>query len=232
VNVSEAGLRFIADWEGLRLVPYDDLGPGQGNCTVGVGHLIHLGPCDGRAEERPYLPSITEVRAYAILAVDVTRFEAHVNSAIAILLTQNQFDALCSFAFNLGSLLGVAPVVNTRGDVRAEMARYVHAGSAVQPGLVRRRAAEADLFERPDPDDDEEDDAMGYIWLTEKDPPPGRPYRTFYMVGGHLRLVESRGHEDMMRVFGQLVPNDGPAHVTLSQLKAIPRCPGTPEPDA
>ena len=71
-----------------------------------------------------------------------------------------------------------------------------------------------------------------YPWLTEKDPPPGRKYRSYYVVGGFLAFVTSREHEDMLRLFNQLTPSTGPARVALSVLKAFPRLPDTPAPDA
>jgi lysozyme len=65
-------------------------------------------------------------------------------------LTQNQFDALVSFSFNLGcgSLADLLPDLNSNNfaGATAQMKLYVHAGGATLPGLVTRRNAEVALF--------------------------------------------------------------------------------------
>lgn len=71
-----------------------------------------------------------------------------------------------------------------------------------------------------------------YPWLTEKDPPAGRPYRTYIVVGGFLAFVVSEGHESMLRTLGLVTPAGGPARVGLAGLRAFPLLPGTPAPDA
>lgn len=147
MNISDAGLKFIASWEGLVNRLYDDA---AGHCTIGVGHLVHLGNCDGRPEEQPFLNGLTDDECYALMRKDAQRFVDKVNREIAIPLTQNQFDALVDFAYNLGDLLTVAPVVNAHGDICGEIKKYTHAGGRVLQGLVRRRQAECDLWNRED----------------------------------------------------------------------------------
>ena len=71
-----------------------------------------------------------------------------------------------------------------------------------------------------------------YTWITEKNPPQGRPYRTFYVVGGFLAHVVSKAHEDAMRAEDMLDPTAGPRAVPLGHLLAFPRLPGCPAPDA
>ncbi len=149
MNLSQAGLQFIAGWEGLRNTLYDDGGVGVGNCTIGVGHLVHLGPCDGRSEEQPFLNGITDDAAYALMRVDAQRFEDVVNREITVPLSQNQFDALVDFAYNLGDLLGVAAVVNAGGDVCAEIVKYIKPDWA-SAGLLRRRQSECALYAKED----------------------------------------------------------------------------------
>lgn len=65
-------------------------------------------------------------------------------------LNQNQFDALVSFAYNLGcgNLAELADTLNANdfSGATAQMKEYTHGGGAVLPGLVRRRQAEVDLF--------------------------------------------------------------------------------------
>ena len=70
MRVSDSGLRFIADHEGTVLRLYNDP---AGHCTIGVGHLVHLGHCDGRGSEQPFLQGITEAQALQLLREDVAR---------------------------------------------------------------------------------------------------------------------------------------------------------------
>src|SRR5919202_510274 len=94
-DVSEAGLRLIRDFEGMVLHLYGD--PGRGcHCTIGVGHLVHHGPCDGRPEEAPFLGGMTEAEAFELLRQDLARFSAAVEHLVVVPLTQHQFDALVS----------------------------------------------------------------------------------------------------------------------------------------
>lgn len=159
MKLSKRGAQFIASFEGVRLKRYNDPAPGK-HCTVGIGHLLHHGPCDGRAGEFD-LPN--EQAAWDLLIEDVARSYA---PAVERLikppqpLNQNQFDALVSFTYNVGAgaleQSGLRRVLNAGnfGAVRGELAKWNKAGSVVLPGLTRRRRAEADLFEAtPEPDD-------------------------------------------------------------------------------
>jgi len=149
MNVSPQGLAFIAGFEGCVLHPYDDGGrPGVGNATVGVGHLLHMGPT--RPADVKAWAGFTKAKALTLLAADSGHAAAAVSS-LGVQLTQPQFDALVSFAFNCGpgALMGGIAHALHAGDDHGAMAvlcEYTHAGSAVLPGLVRRRQAEAHLF--------------------------------------------------------------------------------------
>lgn len=153
MNVSDAGLKFIASFEGLVNVLYNDDGQpsatSKGNCTVCVGHLVHLGPIDGRAEEAPFANGLTDDECYALMREDAARFvtavEAHFPN-----VNQNQFDALVDFAYNLGPgyLKNVASVYNSGGDVCAELCKYILPAWA-SAALLRRRQAECALFAEP-----------------------------------------------------------------------------------
>lgn len=150
MKLSEAGLSFIAAHEGTVLRLYND---SSGHCTVGVGHLVHHGRCDGRASEAAFAGGITRQAAIDLLRQDVVRFENTVNSAVKVPLKQNQFDALMSFSFNVGdgafraSTL-LAELNAGRFDrVRPELLRWTKGTNGVEPGLVTRRTDEADLFE-------------------------------------------------------------------------------------
>lgn len=139
VAISPNGLAFIRAWEGVRLQVYRDT---AGFPTIGVGHLIRPG--------EDFSGGITLEQADALLASDL----APVLRAIAAIgpLVQCQIDALAAFGFNVGigwlAKGSVYRAAREGGDMREALGRFVKAGGRVEPGLVRRRAAEADVYER------------------------------------------------------------------------------------
>jgi GH24 family phage-related lysozyme (muramidase) len=150
-RLSKRGAKLIAQFEGLRRRLYNDP---AGHCTIGIGHLVHRGRCNGR-EPAQFKRGITSDRAYALLQQDARRMEKAVNG-LRVPLNQNQFDALVSFTYNLGPGWTVENN-NLRKLLRArryravprELNTWVHAGGQVLPGLVRRRKAEGRLFLAP-----------------------------------------------------------------------------------
>jgi lysozyme len=142
-QINQAGLDLIKEFEGCRLDAYDD---GTGVITIGWGHTpAMLGE------------TITQAQADQMLMDDLQRFEQCVNDMVSHNINPNQFAALVSFAYNLGcgSLEGstLLSLVNA-GDydgAAAQFGKWVYAGGQVLEGLVRRRAAEANLFERGTP---------------------------------------------------------------------------------
>jgi GH24 family phage-related lysozyme (muramidase) len=157
MSLSPAGIEFIKSWEGFRAQKYNDP---AGHCTIGYGTLLHTGNCDGSAPEQPYDNGITEDEATRLLAKKAEGFAKVVSTNPKVTLNQNQFDALVSFAYNIGegAFLGstLFKTYLAKGDlsgVPAEMKKWTKArkdGQLVDlPGLVKRRAAEAELFLRP-----------------------------------------------------------------------------------
>jgi lysozyme len=147
-RLSKRGAQLIAEFEGLRPRLYNDP---AGHCTIGIGHLVHRGRCNGN-EPGEFKRGITRDRAYQLLQRDAARMEAAVNR-LGVPLNQNQFDALVSFTYNLGpgwtmENNGLRNALRARRyrDVPREMNKWVRAGGKVLPGLVRRRKAEGRLF--------------------------------------------------------------------------------------
>lgn len=152
-RTSQRGIELIREFEGCRLVPYNDP---VGFATVGVGHLIARRPVN-QDDLRRYAV-FTRRDADRLLAKDLRPFEKAVRSkarAARWPLTQHQFDALTSAAFNLGP--GVLDKGRSLGDalrtkdpekVAAALRLYDKAGSPPRriAGLTRRRKAEAALF--------------------------------------------------------------------------------------
>jgi len=123
----------------LRLTAYQD---SVGIWTIGYGHTKGVWPGQ----------QITEAQAEAYLKQDVAWAETAVDRAVTVNLSQSQFDALVSWTFNLGSFnlqrSTMLKKLNARNWARVpcEMIRWNRAGGRVLRGLVRRRKAEAELF--------------------------------------------------------------------------------------
>lgn len=140
MQISKAGLDLIKQFEGLYLKAYRCP---AGVPTIGYGHTA--GVAMGQ--------TITQQQADDYLRRDVRQFERAVERQVSVPLTQGQFDALVSFAFNLGegalaqsTLLRLLNAGDYAGAA-AQFDRWNKAGGRVLPGLVRRRAAERALFE-------------------------------------------------------------------------------------
>ena len=156
-TISDNGIHFIANFEGLRLKPYND----PVHCTVGIGHLISKYGCkDPRAAKAVarFLPSITQAQAYTLFRNDLQDSISCVNRAVTLPLTQGQFDALVSFAFNsgctptrkvatlinAGDLAGAAKEISeyVKGDVWVGPKGHRHKVKRTLQGLVKRRLGE------------------------------------------------------------------------------------------
>ncbi|KAA5937595.1 lysozyme [Pantoea sp. Bo_2] len=139
MNVSQTGLDLIKQFEGLRTEAY--LCP-AGVWTIGYGHTARVKEGD----------TCTAAQAEAWLITDVVDAENAVKSLVKVELNQHQFDALVSFTFNLGRGNLASSTLLTRlnaGSFTAaadQFGRWVFAKNVLQPGLVKRRAAEKALF--------------------------------------------------------------------------------------
>lgn len=158
-QVSQQAIDFIKSFEAFRANLYNDP---AGHCSIGYGQQVHRGNCDGRAAESDFSGGITEARATEMLRAHITGVESVVNEAVTVQLNQHQFDALVSFAHNVGTgRRGTADRVGTGflgstllrrlnvGEYDAiptELARWNRAGGRVLEGLTRRRTAEGRMF--------------------------------------------------------------------------------------
>ncbi len=140
-KIGQAGLALIKQYEGCRLAAYRCA---AGVWTIGYGHTagIHSGM------------TITQAQADAYLRQDIAKFEGYVNNPAYVPITanlnQNQFDALVSFAFNLGAgNLRKLCKGRTAAQIARTMPNYNKAAGKVLAGLKRRRAAEQALFNKP-----------------------------------------------------------------------------------
>lgn len=133
---SNRGIEFIKAFESCRLTAYKAL-PQELYYTIGYGH------CGPDVTEGM---TITAADAEEFLRRDLGHFEAHV-SRLKFELTQDQFDALVSFAYNCGAKnLRKLTTGRTISQIADAMLLYNKAGGKVLKGLTRRREAERALF--------------------------------------------------------------------------------------
>lgn len=164
------GIAIIKHFEGLGdgckitpgLQPY--LCP-AGYWTIGFGHVIKhngrmLKGAANKALAFRLMPAITAKQADELLAEDLKHFEAGVNRLVKVRITENQFSALVSFAYNCGLDEDVDTIPEGLGDstllrlinkgklqeAAVEFPKWNKSAGRVLPGLVRRREAERLLF--------------------------------------------------------------------------------------
>lgn len=139
------GLALIKRFEGFSATPY--ICP-AGWWTIGFGAVRGL---DGRPVTAA-TPPVTEEEAETLLRRDVAVAERAVMRLIAVSLSDGRFDALASFAFNLGggalqrSTLRRKVNREEHDDVPKEFRKWVWGGGRKLPGLIRRREAEATMY--------------------------------------------------------------------------------------
>ncbi len=146
MNISDAGLQLIKDFEGFRSEPY--LCP-AGVPTIGYGATYYPDGTKVTLRDDP----ISEEDASDMLRSQLRRYEAGVSRYVSRELQQNEFDALVSFAYNVGlealrrsTLLALLNLGDFEG-ASAQFMRWNRGGGRVLPGLTRRRAAERDMFD-------------------------------------------------------------------------------------
>ena len=150
-DVSDKGLGFLKEYERFSPVIYDHDGGKVGNATIGYGHLIHYGPINGGKSEIPFKNGMTKAEAESLLQKDAEKAVNIVKTTIKVPLTQNQFDALVSLAFNYGKLpKNLTKLVNEGcadpKKISSAFGEVKYSEGKVVRGLVNRRADEAELF--------------------------------------------------------------------------------------
>jgi len=168
MQLSNQGIDFIVSLEGSVPTMYND---NAGNCTIGVGHLIHRGKCiyplvsttnvasltteemEYLAQETSFTNGLSDGEIRYLLIADATPCAQVVSDRVTVQLTQNQFDALVSFCFNVGgdhfanSTLIKRLNLGSYDQVTIELQKWVKSNGVVNPGLANRRRKEADLFD-------------------------------------------------------------------------------------
>ena len=143
MKISGEGKALIKKFEGCELEAYKC---SAGVWTIGYGHTAGVKEGD----------KINQDEANHLLKEDLEEFETYVNDLVGVDLNEHQFDALVAWTFNLGpSNLKSSTLLKVLNDsqydkVPSEMKRWNKAGGEVLDGLIRRRDAEALLFEGKD----------------------------------------------------------------------------------
>ncbi|KAJ2807643.1 hypothetical protein H4R20_001210 [Coemansia guatemalensis] len=150
--VNRAALDLIKFSEGFVSVSYPDP---VGMPTAGYGHQCRERDC----REISALLPLSYASAHQLLVADITRFTKALASYIdsSVTLNDNQWGALVSWAFNVGTesvrnstlLMRINQHENLGKIVAEELPKWDRVGNTVLPGLVSRRAAEVALFNRP-----------------------------------------------------------------------------------
>jgi lysozyme len=154
MQMSQHGLGLLQQWEGFELNVYND---SAGLPTIGVGHLLtkselSSGKIAINGVPVRYANGITQQQALDLLQQDLAPTTQAVTNGAKVQLSQNQFDALTSFAFNVG----ISAFTNSTllkllnqgqyAQVPAQLLRWTRAGGRVVQGLVNRRQNEIKLW--------------------------------------------------------------------------------------
>jgi lysozyme len=138
---SQACIDLVKSFEGFSATAYKCP---AGVWTVGYGTTEYVTPGD----------TVTEAEACDLLRNDVQEAADAVDDLVDVELTQPQYDALCSFVYNVGreafrnsTLLKMLNQGRAPEDIGPQFERWNKAGGQVLSGLVRRRAAERKMFE-------------------------------------------------------------------------------------
>ena len=141
MQISDEGIDLVKAFEGLELEAYQCA---AGVWTIGNGYTKQVQEGDSWSEEKA---------DHMLLHEFTNEYENVVNACVKVPINQCQFDALCSFVYNLGgNALGTSTLLKVlnSGDyngVPEQIKRWNKAGGKVLAGLVRRRSAEAELFQ-------------------------------------------------------------------------------------
>ena len=139
MKLGERGTEILKYFEGCKLTAYQD---SVGVWTIGYGHT--KGVYNGM--------TITQEEAEQMLLTELEEYEGYIEDMVTVPLTQNQFDALVVWIYNLGptnfknSTLLKELNAGNYNAAGQEITRWNKAGGKVLAGLVKRREAEAELF--------------------------------------------------------------------------------------
>ena len=137
MKTTQKGIDLIKKYEGVRLNAYKPV-PTEKYFTIGYGHY-------GK-DVSPNMV-ITMAQAEEFLKKDLEKFEAKVNKYSKYDWTQDEFDALVSFTYNIGNIDQLTQNgTRSKSEIAKMIPAYNKAGGKVLQGLVKRRAEEQKLY--------------------------------------------------------------------------------------
>jgi len=149
MKIGAEGLKLIKEFEGCKLISYKCP---AGVWTIGIGSTRYADGSPVKANQA--LPN--EGAALMLLTKTVAAYEHTVNT-VGVELTQNEYDALVSLCYNIGSgnfvsstLVKMLKAGEPKSEVAKQFLRWDKAGGKPLVGLTRRRNAEAELFLKQD----------------------------------------------------------------------------------
>jgi lysozyme len=149
MKIGAEGLKLIKEFEGCKLISYKCP---AGVWTIGIGSTRYADGSPVKANQA--LPN--EGEALMLLTKTVAAYEHTVNT-VGVELTQNEYDALVSLCYNIGSgnfvsstLVKMLKADEPKAEVAKQFLRWDKAGGKPLAGLTRRRNAEAELFLKQD----------------------------------------------------------------------------------
>jgi Phage-related lysozyme (muraminidase) len=144
MKISNVGINLISSFEDTKLKAYDD---GVGVWTIGIGTTVYPNGVNVKKGD-----TCTLEQAKAYFKHDLAKFEKAVNDSVKVTLTQNQFDALVSLAYNIGSSAFKSSTLLKKLNKRDyqgaadQFPLWNKANGKILNGLTRRRTSERALF--------------------------------------------------------------------------------------
>jgi lysozyme len=150
-STSEKGLALLKKFEGFSPKAYLCA---AGVPTIGFGNTTYLDGRKVKLGDRLGTDNVSAMQeATALLLAILPKYEKAVNGALSGLISQNQFDALVSFTYNVGvgafqksTLLKLIKANPNDLNIRAQFLRWNKAGGKELRGLTLRRTEEANLY--------------------------------------------------------------------------------------
>ena len=146
MKTSEKGLALIKEFEGFKSKPYKCP---AGVPTIGYGSTFYLNGSKVKLTDR----AISEKEASELLIKSLAKYENTINVAVKVPLDQNEFDALVSFVYNLGSGNFISStslkLINANAspvEIAQQFIKWNKCNGEPLDGLTRRREAERDLY--------------------------------------------------------------------------------------
>ena len=208
MKISDNGIKLITSFEGCKLSAYQDA---VGVWTIGFGHT-------GGVRPGMVIDSDT---AIVLFKEDLKRYEANVNKFMPIYnFTQNQYDAMVSYAYNIGSINKLVDNgKRTLKEISDDIPNHNKAGGRVLAGLTRRRLAEKALFDKDLPKDNVTTSSTQSI--TKYFPPCNKTFTSVTMALKSINVNPSKEYRTKIAEVNNIRNYSGTYDQNLQMLKLL-----------